>query len=106
MSAVQKREPARRDLTEQFIWYAENAGMDVAERFLHGVDSTLRQLSRTPKIGALIHPRREELTGLRRWPVEGFESILLFYIPQSESIELVRVLHGKRNWERLFRKRN
>jgi toxin ParE1/3/4 len=104
VSSIRKRESAQRDLTEQFVWYAENAGIDVAERFLSAADATLKQLSRTPRIGALIHPRNQELAGLRRWPVEGFERILLFYIPQSESIDLVRVLHSKRNWDGLFRK--
>jgi toxin ParE1/3/4 len=105
VSGIQKRETAKRDLTEQFIWYAENAGIGVAEHFLNAVDSTLAQLSQMPRIGSPIHPRNQELAGLRRWPVDGFERILLFYIPQNDNIDLVRVLHAKRNWDGLFRKR-
>jgi toxin ParE1/3/4 len=106
VSSIQKREAAKRDLTEQFIWYAENAGIEVAERFLSAVDATLAQVSQMPRIGSPIHPRSHELAGLRRWPVEGFERILLFYIPEPGKIDLVRVLHAKRNWDSLFRRRN
>ena len=34
MPTVTQREAARRDLVEHFVYLAENAGMDVAERFL------------------------------------------------------------------------
>ena len=34
MPTVTKREAARRDLVEHFVYLAENAGLDVAERFL------------------------------------------------------------------------
>ncbi len=33
MPSVAKREAASRDLVEHFVYLAENAGMDVAERF-------------------------------------------------------------------------
>ena len=32
---------------------------------------------------------------------DGFEKILIFYFPLKEGIELVRVVHGKRDLERL-----
>jgi plasmid stabilization system protein ParE len=34
MPLVTKRAAARRDLVEQFVYLAENAGLNVAERFL------------------------------------------------------------------------
>lgn len=41
MARVSKREAARRDLVEYWVWHAENAGIEVADRFLRAVDDTL-----------------------------------------------------------------
>ncbi len=81
MARVQKREAAKRDLIAQWVWYAENAGIDVADRFL----------------------RKPELQALRRFPVsDGFEKILLFYFPLEDGVDLVRVVHGSRDLEGLL----
>ena len=66
MSVVGKREDAKRDLAPQFVWYAENAGIEVAERFLLAVNAALAQLTQSPRVGSPIDPRNEELAGLRR----------------------------------------
>lgn len=40
---------------------------------------------------------------MRRFPLlDGFETILLFYFPLKDGIDLVRVLHGSRDLERLL----
>jgi hypothetical protein len=39
---------------------------------------------------------------MRRWPVKGFEKILLFYFPLPDGLDLVRVVHGSRDLNRLF----
>jgi hypothetical protein len=39
---------------------------------------------------------------MRRWPVKDFEKVLLFYFPLSDGVELVRVVHGSRDLDRLF----
>jgi plasmid stabilization system protein ParE len=43
MARVRKREAAKRDLIHQWVWYAENASIEVADRFLEAADSTLRK---------------------------------------------------------------
>jgi len=56
-----------------------------------------------PEAGYQFFVRRPELQGMRRFPVsDGFESILLFYFPLVDGIELVRVVHGKSDLERLL----
>ena len=102
MSRVLRREAARRDLIQQFTWYADNASVEVADRFLSSVERTLKRLAMAPASGAPVTVTRQELTGLRRWPVEGFEKVLLFYFPLPNGIDLVRVLHGSRDLGRLF----
>ena len=103
MASVRKREAARRDLIGQWVWYAENADIDTADQFLKVADETSKMLARQPEAGYRFFVRRPELQGLRRFPLSGgFEKILLFYFPLPEGIDLVRVVHGSRDLERLL----
>jgi toxin ParE1/3/4 len=103
VSRVLKREAARRDLIQQWVWYAENAGIDVADRFLTAVDLTLGILASQPESGSRTLMSKTELQEMRRFPVsDGFEKILLFYFPLRDGVDLVRVVHGDRDLRRLF----
>ena len=46
MPTVTQREAARRDLVEHFVYLAENAGLDVAERFLSNAEASFTELAR------------------------------------------------------------
>jgi toxin ParE1/3/4 len=103
MARVLKRESARRDLIQQWVWYAENAGIDVADRFLRAADATLELLSTQPGSGAAFFVRQPELKNMRRFPVsDGFGKILLFYFPLLDGVDLVRVVHGGRDLQGLL----
>jgi toxin ParE1/3/4 len=103
MARVLKREAAKRDLIAQWVWYAETAGVETADRFLRAADKTLRVLSKQPESGSSLLVRRPELGGVRRFPVsDGFEKILLFYMPLPDGIELIRVAHGSRDSQPLL----
>ena len=87
----------------QWVWYAENANIETADRFLLAADSTAMMLAGQPESGIQIFVTKPELQGIRRFPVtDGFEKILLFYFPLQDGIDLVRVVHGNRDLERLF----
>jgi len=43
------------------------------------------------------------ISGLRSWPVKGFEAIRIYYIEASGRLRVVRILHGKRNVRRTLR---
>jgi toxin ParE1/3/4 len=103
MARVLKRESAKRDLIAQWVWYAENASIEVADRFLRAVDNTLNLLARQPESGSKFFVRKPELEGMRKFPVSGaFEKILLFYFPLPNGVDLVRVIHGSRDLERIL----
>ena len=56
-----------------------------------------------PESGIPVLARNTDLQGMRRFPVlDGFERILLFYFPLHDGIDLVRVVHGNHDLERLF----
>lgn len=103
MARALKREAAKRDLFEQWLWYAENASVEVADRFLRAAEKTLEPLARMPESGIPIFVRNPALQGIRRFPVtDEFEKILLFYFPLPDGVDLVRVIHGNRDLQRLF----
>ena len=103
MARVLKREAALRDLTAEWVWYAENASIDVADRFLAAAERTLDLLATQPESGTPCVFRKVDLQDMRRAPVaEAFENIFLFYFPLPDGVDLVRVVHGSRDLQRLL----
>lgn len=49
--------------------------------------------------------KHEALKSMRVFRVGGFERMLIFYRPESSGIEILRVVHGSRNLQALFRRR-
>lgn len=102
MPVVTKRATAKRDLIEHFVYLAENASVDVADRFLANAEATFSVLSQQPSLGVPLTLRHPNLTGLRKWPVTGFDSYLIFYFPSPDGVSIVRVLHSAQNWWKLL----
>lgn len=98
MPRVYQRTAARRDLVEQFVYLAENAGVDTAERFLASAETTFNALADQPMMGSPLTVRNPALTGIRKWRVKGFENHLIFYLPRADGISVVRVLYAARDW--------
>jgi len=96
------RPRARLDLLEQFLYLADQATAEVAERYFTAVDQTCARLARRPLSGTRYDSGVARLQGMRRVPVSGFAVYLLFYVPRASGIDVVRVLHGARDIERLF----
>jgi toxin ParE1/3/4 len=77
--------------------------VDLADRFLEAAEATLEMLARHTESGIRTDCGRSELAGMRRFPVgDGFEKILVFYIPCADGIDLIRVVHGARDLASLF----
>ena len=98
MPKVTKREAARRDLVEHFVYLAENAGLDVAERFLAHAEASFGDLACQPMIGAPLKLRHPDLAGIRKWRVRDFDNHLIFYLPRQDGVAIVRVLHAAQDW--------
>jgi toxin ParE1/3/4 len=97
MPQVTQRLVARNDLIKHFIYLAENAGLDIADRFLTNAETTFTLLAEQPMLGVDLTLQRSDLTGLRKWRVKDFEDVLVFYQPRPDSVAIIRVLHGTRN---------
>ncbi len=46
MAQVHKHAAAQRDLVEHFVYLAENASLDTAERFMHQVEESFSDLGK------------------------------------------------------------
>ena len=100
--AVMPRPRARLDLLEQFVYFAEHAGAQLGERYIAAVEKTCLQLAKRPYSGPRYDARVSRLDGLRRFPVSGFSQYVIFYIPCTSVIDVIRVLHGARDIDQLF----
>jgi toxin ParE1/3/4 len=71
-----------------------------AERWVELVESKCRSLAGQPGLGRL---RRDLRKGLRSLAVGNY---IVFYRPIEGGIEIVRVLHGRRDIDALFSRRS
>jgi toxin ParE1/3/4 len=98
MPKVYQRAAARRDLVDHFVYLAENAGLDVAERFLTRAEATFDDLAGQPMMGSPLILKPSELAGLRKWRVKDFDNYMIFYMPRPDGVSIVRVLHAASDW--------
>lgn len=98
MPKVYQHEQAKRDLIEHFVYLADNAGLDVAERFLTNLEADFNELASCPLMGSPLTLRNPKLAGMRKWRVRDFDTILIFYVPHNNGVSVVRVLHGAQDW--------
>lgn len=80
------------DLQSITDWLEYHASYDVAESFAHNVKLTALRLAEFPHSVEV-----EEGSPFRRSLVHRFPNYLMYYVPTSEGIEVVRILHGARH---------
>ena len=101
---IEKRESAKRDLIAQWLWYAENADLATADRFLTEFDRIVALTATQPEMGRRVVTTRANLKDLRQVSCGGgFEVMQIYYRPCLGGIEILRVLHGRIDLPRLFR---
>ncbi|MBV9851333.1 MAG: type II toxin-antitoxin system RelE/ParE family toxin [Armatimonadetes bacterium] len=102
MREIIRRPEAKRDLMDAADHIAEHGGFDASDRFLAATEATFRKLALMPGMGVVRNYGNPELPGLRMWPVPKFAKYLIFYMATETRLEIVRVLHGARDIERIF----
>lgn len=102
MPQVFKRPAARRDLVAHYVYLAENAGEEVADRFLLNAQLSFEDLAAQPAMGATVKVRAPELDHVRKWRVREFESVLIFYVPRQSGVSILRVVHAAQDWWQLL----
>src|SRR5260370_41161475 len=100
MRRIVKRLAAKRDLTQHFVWFAEEASTELAGRFLHAAERSFQDLAEMPRMGPLkVHEGK--FAGVRMWRVAGFENFLISYRPPKHGVGIERVFHAKQDYQRV-----
>jgi toxin ParE1/3/4 len=96
MRVIVKLPRAKSDLVEIWDYIADDSEAR-ADTFIETVDQKFNALVGRPNMGR----HRDELAdGLRSFPVGRY---VVFYRPIPKGIEIVRVLHGARDLDAIFR---
>ena len=95
---ILRREAAKRDLIDHFVYIGENHTIDRALRFRAKVDEAFRLLAENPLIGATRSFRNPAYNDVRLWPIRDFPDYLIFYRPIDNGIQIERVLAAKTDY--------
>jgi len=101
MERVSRRPEVRRDLVE-IADYVSHDNLGAALRLLDAAEETFKFLADNREAGQLLPFSPEAASAMRVWPMKGFRNYLVFYQPNEDGVEIVRVLHGARDIEALF----
>lgn len=98
---ILQRSRARQDILEIIAYIAEQNPL-AADRVFAAYERSLTSLARTPAIGWHYPTDNSRLTGMRVFPIARFRSYLIFYRHTIAELDVVRVLHGRRDLASLF----
>jgi toxin ParE1/3/4 len=93
--------PARSDITRNYEYLAQ-FNPDVALRFFDATRYSFAEIAHNPEIGSVYPVKNPRLQGLRKWQVKDFRKYLIFYRVQETSIEILRVLQGNQDINRIL----
>lgn len=93
---------ARLDVLEEYAYYANEASVAVADRFLVAAERAVEQIAESPRSGSPKTFQAPEIAGIRSMPIRAFRAIRIYYREEADQIVIVRVLHGKRDVETIL----
>jgi toxin ParE1/3/4 len=96
------RPGASRDLDEQADYITTDSNIETALRFYQAADETFELISRHPRIGRAIQLLSPLFVNARLFPLKDFDRFIVFYRPLRNGIEILRLVHGSRDIERLL----
>ena len=86
------RPEAETDLAEQFDWY-EQRKQGLGYEFLAEIRSSFRQIEETPLRNAQVYKSARRAL-VRRFPFK------VFYLVEGEKVEVIAVIHARRDPQR------
>jgi plasmid stabilization system protein ParE len=91
------QDSAETDIARHAERYAEQALPLIAKRFHSAVLTAIDALVAMPEAGPPRPGANSALSGLRAWPVKGFDGFWIYYLVDARQVTVVRILHGKRD---------
>ncbi len=92
---------ARNDIMDIADYFYEKSPA-VAAKFLQSIDTTYDQIVRMPELGTKKSFADSDMQNIRIRPVDKHRNYLMFYRVENNSIYILRVLHGARDYEGMF----
>ena len=95
MSAAFQFTPQATADLDAIWWFIAEHSRDAADRVEDEIIATCRRLARYPLMGT----KREDLTPLpvRFWTVTAYPNYVVIYRPDTVPLQVIGVLHGKRD---------
>ena len=88
--------------SEQARYIQQESEPRTAARFVKAVERTFALLATNPRMGKVANFENPWLAGMRVFRVSTFENNLVYYRHLKGTLEIVRLIHGARDWEALF----
>jgi toxin ParE1/3/4 len=83
-------EEAEKDLTEAASWFADEIGIELANRFIDSVEATTQKIAENPVQFAVVYKT------YRQCVIRTFSYVVTYRI-NNQSIEILAITHGSRN---------
>lgn len=83
-------EEAEKDLADAATWFADEVGIDLANRFIDVVESNTRKIAKNPEHYAVVYKN------YRQCVIRPFSHVVTFRI-NGGTVEILAVTHGSRN---------
>jgi plasmid stabilization system protein ParE len=85
-------------------WIIAEESRDAAERVEIEILATCRRLARHPRMGT----KRRDITMLpvRFWTITKFPNYVIVYRPETVPLQVIAILHGKRDLEDVLKRRS
>jgi toxin ParE1/3/4 len=93
---------ADQDLDAQANYVASSHDPAYAARFFEAVDEALDLSARRPRLGKVIEVSSRLIPEMRILRINGFPNHLVCYQITKRGVEVLRVAHGARDYQRLF----
>src|SRR5512138_1359868 len=90
------RSLAEQDVEDACSYYLDAGGVPLGLEFVDALERALDLIATNPAAGSPRYSIELDLPELRCWSLKDFPYVM-FYVARAESIDIWRVLHGKRD---------
>ena len=87
---------------EDICVYYRKLKPSVEAKFIAATKSAIDRIKNMPRLGSVVEIERPAKETIYSCSIRQFPRYVLFYRVLEHTIEIVRILHGSRNWQELL----
>ena len=99
---IDKTLRATADIRELIGYFKKNAGLEIALKFIDHAEIAFNQLAKMPALGAKLGFKERRFAEIRRWHIDGFDRLVIYYRETGNGIQVVRVRDGSQAFSTMF----